>query len=227
MKKLIFIALMLFSSLSFADRVDDLNAFGIQEYCEVTTRFFHGGVDGNQSGYARKLSQAKREFQELLEHGIPLPKDSMWVVGWDELTQREKDFMSGIAFQGWDAAQEFKNKGQEIDVSKMTQIYFEGCAAKRAEQRVKPGAKINFIQTASSEKIAKPSEEQCKDMIYDAATISENIMTEEYTQEEMEGFAKKNLTGTRLDKVLEQIKSAYGWSGDIKEWYDSQVKGCD
>lgn len=238
-KKAVGIALMLFSTFAMADRIDELNGYNIQEYCSVTTRFFHGGADGNKSGYARKLGQVRPEFYEYLEHHVPLPKDSMWVTEWDQLSKKEQDFMAGITFEGWDAVQEFKNKDIVPDVDRMTQTYFEGCLAKRAASQVTPAPvhkdRINLRVAysddlrAQNEQFAKPTQETCDTIEFDTGVIG-GAISDGMPMEELQAFAAKAIPelGTeRYNRITRQIKEAYAWDGPFVEWIAKEMKGCN
>lgn len=235
MKKLIFAVLMLFSSFVFADRVDITNSWPTGAYCQQVTEFFKDGVIAHGTGYARSIKQLPVEYIELLRNHTPLPKDSMWNMGWDQLTKREQDFMSKRIFEGWDVAESFKAKNQELSLDlrdKLVQTYFEGCIAKRTKeqlrQRMAPGEKVNFITAASSEKVAKPSDEVCNELKADTEIIGESISNGD-PMGDLAGLAARaeDISDERRARILEMIPRAYGWDGTFVSWQELEMKGCD
>lgn len=232
MKKLIFAVLMLFSGYAAADRVDTLESWDTAHYCMQTAEFYHAGADGNKSGYPRLIKQMPDYFIELLEHHTPLPKDAMWAMQWDQLNPREQEFQSSVVYLGWDDVQALKAKVEVTDdmVDKMTNIYFQNCAQDRAKQKVAPKLKVSFDvypRIASSEKIAKPNAMECDELIQDTDIIIGAIQ-EGITEEQLIGFAQasKELSPERLERILAQIKMAYGWDGDLQEWKERVTNGC-
>lgn len=95
------------------DRVDIVESLNPLEYCTVVVEQFYQGADARAAGYERKLSDALA-VHEMVEHGLPLPKDSMWVMYWNTLNDREKEWMSKHVFEGWDKADEIFKSGVEV-----------------------------------------------------------------------------------------------------------------
>jgi hypothetical protein len=234
--KFIGIVMLMFSSFALADRVDTLETWPIKEYCSQLTEFFNEGAESNVGGFARKISPVTPEVLELAEHNKPLPRESMWVFEWNQLNDRERAFMSAIVFEGWDAVESLKNKDVVVDnnvVSKMSQIYFEGCVAKRAEKQVKPqGPKTRIhynLKTASNKNIAKPSQQTCTDLEWDIKVIGEAI-SDGIPQHELENFARKSISvlgEDRLIRILRQIDGAYTFDGTFDEWASKELQDCN
>lgn len=139
MKKLIFAVLMLFSSIAFADRVDIIENSTDMDYCSSTTAMFHAGANARVGGVAREINELDKKYYPMIEHGFEgLPKDSMWVIGWDQMNDREKEFMKKKVFAGWDEADSILNKNASLtdeDLVGMAQIYFEGCMYQRTKEK--------------------------------------------------------------------------------------------
>lgn len=225
-------AALCFAAPAKADRLDTLNTYDVRAYCDVTTRFFNGGADGNKTGHARKISQVRPEFYEYLEHHVPLPKNSMWVTEWDSLSKVEQAFMEGITFEGWDAYEEFKKHNVDPDVELMTQTYFEGCLEKRTKEQVSPKTKIDFHKTASSQTIAKNiREDLCSNIKSDIYTIAEEVVMNRYNSEELKKFAAEAFKDTepiRFFRIEKQIDDAFVYGTErIEEWIAKELKACE
>jgi hypothetical protein len=155
--KNLFLSLFVFGLISCsparADRVDDLNAFDMISYCQATAQMYHGGADSNATGFARVIRQMPVEFVvEYLEHMLPLPKDAMWIMQWDQLKDREKAFMTKIVFEGWDKVQEIKDSGVKVPddyVNQITETYFNRCLEIKSSE-------ATYKKTASSQRIIEP-----------------------------------------------------------------------
>ena len=127
------------------DKVDVFKAMPMEQQCEGETEWFRDGAEHAVLGYARGIKEMPREYMEYLEHGIPLPKDSMWVMGWNLLTPKEQDFMKKYVFEGYDAATAILAKDHKItdeELDEMAQTYFDKCAYDKTQERVRPGAEI-------------------------------------------------------------------------------------
>lgn len=216
-----------------ADRVDSLESRSVTDYCMQKAEFFHGGVNGFLYGRARKVSQPTPEIIELFEHGVPMPKDSMWVVEWNQLTDREKAFMEKVIFEGWDEAKKLSDSGTKPDIDRMTQTYFEGCLYKRTKETHAPKTRVDLeteigIKVASSSAIAKPSKETCDEIRIDVKVIGEAV-SDGVPEDDLMRHARMapDLESDRLERILRQIKEAYAWDGPFQEWIDKELKGCD
>src|SRR6185295_3908250 len=170
------------------------------------------------NGHARKLTAMTPTIVELMEHHEPLPKDAMYVPEFDSLTDREKQWMSTNVLLGYDEAAKHKDLTDEQAV-KMTQTVFEGCMYKRSGQK-----RLNFIQTASSEKILE--EQFCKDRLYDINKIV-GALERRIPQQYAEKVAKNSpeLSPDRLAMILLMIDEAYH-STNLIEWMKSRAKDC-
>lgn len=242
MKKILFGLLMLLSSIAFADRTDALIKGPDMPFCGETARFFSSGVNGNADGYARKVSKIKPEHIEYLEHRLPLPHDSMWVMGAQDYSDKEFQFIADLAIKGWDELQKLKDKGVEITADlkdKMAQTYFEGCMYDRTQQRVRPhgdketDAGMHKVQddlrASQNEAFAKKTEQECNLIKFDVEII-DGAKASGVDQEALEGFAKKHsleFEEGRLDRILRQIKEYYAWEGTYDEFLSKEMKGCD
>lgn len=232
MKKLIAIALLLFSSYAMADRVDIMEAWETAPYCMQKAEFYHAGAEGNKSGYPRVIKQMPGSFVELLEHYKPLPKEAMWAMQWNQLSPREQEFQSEIVYLGWDDVQSLKGRKVEITddvLDKMTNIYFQTCVDLRDKIKAAPKTKVNhIIKTASSAQVAKPSAMVCEELVFDTNVIV-GAKSENVPEESLISFAQssKELSPERLERVIAQIKLAYGWSGDMDEWAARMTEGCN
>lgn len=171
MKKLIFTILMLFSSISFANRIDSLNAGTDMDYCGTTAEFFFRGADARFHGFARGLRELPKEYYSLLELGADkLPRESMWVINWNDLTPEEQTFMGDIAYQGWDAVDDLIKKNVKLDneiVEGLGQTYFNGCMYNRTkEKRVSnPIHKTASSRAMYCEIKAKTTYNKCMDAV--------------------------------------------------------------
>lgn len=231
--------------LANADRLDKLNAFPVTQYCMQVTDFFKNGMEARRDGYARKISQLTPEGAELLEHHQPLPKDSMWNMGWDQLNAREKQFMQDRVFEGWDVGDDLIKASRELDydtVERSAQTYFDRCIEKRSEilhspkTRIKDcteGCNLEFHRVASNQNIGDKSPELCKEIKWDVEVIT-GAIEENVSEDALATFAVKSqrqgdLTEERLNRILTQIRSAYEWAATkpIDEWAANELKGCD
>lgn len=102
-KKLLISTILLFSSTAFADRVDTVESWSDLDYCDVRVEQFVRGADARNGGHARELKRATDEIVELAKHNM-VPKDGMYVLFWDQLSPREKEWMASNVFDGWDFA---------------------------------------------------------------------------------------------------------------------------
>lgn len=243
MKKMLFGLMMLFSSIAFADRTDALIKGPDMPFCGETARFFSSGVNGNADGYARKVSKIRPEHIEYLEHRLPLPHDSMWVMGAQDYSDKEFQFIADLAIKGWDELQKIKDKGVEITPDlkdKMVQTYFEGCMYDRTQQRVRPqGDKETDsgmhkvvdkgVGIAQNEAFAKKTESECNFIKFDLEII-DGAKTQGVDQAALEGFARNHsieFEAGRIDRILRQIKEYYAWEGSYDEFLTKEMKGCD
>lgn len=123
--------LCLLPSQSRADRLDVLETYPAVEYCKQVTGMFYAGADAKAHGFARKIEPVTPMIIEMIEHRIPLPKSAIWAHDWQQLNDREKEFMALHVFAGWDAV----NDPDEVDAK--SQQFFEACVRFRvAEKRI-------------------------------------------------------------------------------------------
>ena len=118
---------------AFADRVDILESMTDKDYCSVVADQFYAGVQSQQSGHKRELRHASKEILELAEHG-QLPKDAMYVPEWDELSDRDKAFITQNVMDGYDEAGKIPQLTEEMGL-KMGQAVFERCMYERTKQK--------------------------------------------------------------------------------------------
>jgi len=136
LKNMIVVALLgLFVLLPYqakADRLDILETYNSVEYCKQVTGMFYSGAQSRVDGHARVIKQPGPVEIGMMEHRLPLPKSAIWAMQWNELNDREKEFMSLHVFLGYDS-----NPKDEDEASASAQAFFEACIRHRvAEKRI-------------------------------------------------------------------------------------------
>lgn len=124
--------LCLLSQSSRADRLDLLETYPTVEYCKQVTGMFYSGAVSKVNGHARVIKDADDRITAAIEHRLPLPKDAIWAPQWQDLNEREQEFMSRHVFMGYDSG-----ATDEDEAAVITQKFFEACVRHRvAEKRL-------------------------------------------------------------------------------------------
>lgn len=227
---LLLLGLSLFTQAR-ADRVDTIEAMSDMDYCSVVADQFYAGALAQINGSARVLTALTPVVVEMLEHGMPIPKDAMYVPEFDSLTDREKQWMATNVLLGYDEAA--KVKATDEQAKKMTQTLFEGCMYKRTAQKrvdAKPTTPpTDLISVASSEGLTRRIQEcreLLRDQLYIADAMMNNIPKRLVIQKAQNA---SNLTPEHKREVLKLIDEAYS-SPDPAAWvaiaWDACVDGA-
>lgn len=115
-----------------ADRLDTLETYAPIPYCKEITGMFYSGALSKVNGFAKVIKPADATIIAMIEHKLPLPKSAIWATQWDQLNDREKEFMTFYVFAGYDSGAE-----SEDEAAQKAQGFFETCVRYRvAEKRI-------------------------------------------------------------------------------------------
>lgn len=106
------LSLMIHVPAALADKTDELGKLPIAAQCQQKADIVKGGIVARNSGFERKISNTEEHMvHEWIEQGRvddfgnPIaPRESMWVIGWNKLSDRDQMLFSELAFLGWDVA---------------------------------------------------------------------------------------------------------------------------
>lgn len=180
MNKLIVLALwFVLCSIAdaLADNTEELSKLPLQAQCEQKAAIVEGGIVARNSDFARKISHADEvmvhrwiEQGRVDEWGNPVaPRESMWVIGWNAMSDDDQALFTDHAFLGWDVADEkivaelARARKSDPDWTGQVNIYLmpgwvrdtldnfmQRCMETAAPSREHD---VRFIKTASSEKV--------------------------------------------------------------------------
>lgn len=208
-----------------ADRVDVIENMSDMDYCSVVADQFYAGALAQIGGSARKLTALTPVVVEMLEHGMPIPKDAMYVPEFDSLTDREKSWMATNVLLGYDEAA--KVKATDEQAKKMTQTLFESCMYKRtAQKRTEAKPVIPRMQmVASSEGLTRRIQE-CRELLRDQLYIGDAMMNNIPKRLVVQKAQNaSNLTTEHKLEVLKLIDEAYS-SPDPAAWVSNAWDAC-
>ena len=131
MKKLLAIAMLVFSTLAFADRASDLIAGDDGEYCQASAIWYNAGMRAADAGWK---SREFREFTKDMEGLTELPKDAMFVPEWSTFTDDDKALLTTHVLAGFDDSKKY-GKLEPEQISELSQAYFDGCMKHRSKKQ--------------------------------------------------------------------------------------------
>ncbi len=162
-----------------ADQLDLFNKQHIEKQCGWKVRAFLTAVESRETGHSRKIIHIDKELMEewiasgrvkrLPDGQVVMPKDGMYVPNWNNLSQREKDFIAKWVYYGWDMADAWIKAGNEAMVQRepewagklnamiapetkgqWAQDVWEQCLYEYGKEKASK-IRINFIKTQSEE----------------------------------------------------------------------------
>lgn len=95
-----------------ADLTDEMMKLPPLGQCQQKAMVFEAGLLARNSEFARKISHVDdATVHGWVEQGLvddqgnpSAPKETMWVLGWDHLSDRDRALYESLAFLGWDKA---------------------------------------------------------------------------------------------------------------------------
>jgi len=210
-----------------ADRADDLVQMTDMDYCSTTADMVVGGITSEIAGHKREIRNASAAILEMAEHGIPLPKDAMYVQGWNKMTEHEQEFMKQFTFLGYDQAA--TNPGlTDEEGMKLAQKYFEACMYQRTKE--KHSSSGYLIHAASSQGLNDPEHGKEMECLHEANGAYQMI------NEVRKGIPKDKWftvfpipSGFSVDateRIQNVVAGAYEWKGTPKEYAHQVYQDC-
>lgn len=213
------VAVSMLTPVHAGERSDYINSLEPSEYCEVIADQFYAGVLGKLYGSAREFKHSTPEVLENMEHGIPLPKDGLYVFEWDKLDAAEKAFVRQHVLAGYDKATPDLT---DQDALAMGQAYFDACMEARKSLK-----HTGFIRVEALENI-NPAKRysQCAELLYDYAFIGKAIKHGRDC-DDMKKVARETdgVSDERRAKILRILNEACA-APDIEAWFEGYYKAC-
>lgn len=155
--------LLLPALLHAGQRMDYINTLEPADYCEVVADQFYAGALGRLYGSVRELKASTPAIIESLEHGLPLPKDGLYVLDWDKLDAIERAFVARHVLGGYDRATPDMD---ETQVLALAQAHYDACMeSRKTHKRTDVG---RFIRAEALENVAPAKRlAQCTEWLAD------------------------------------------------------------
>lgn len=215
-----------FSSVGYAgDRSDYINSLDPEDYCGVVADQYYAGVLGKLYGSVRELKATTAEILENLEHGIPLPKDALYVHNWDQLDDAEKAFVRSHVLKGYDkATPDLTDEAAQA----LGQDYFDGCLEARKSQK-RTDVFPRFIKVEALENVAPAKRfSQCKEWLTDYNVIGIAVRSGRDCDQMKEwNQTTEGVEEGRRAKITRIVNEACAVGKDgVDAWFEEYSKKC-
>jgi hypothetical protein len=222
---LFFTALSLLPGLNQAhagDRLDIVLAMDQKDYCEIVADEFYAGVIGKLYGSAREFKPTTKSIIENLEHGIPLPKDALYVVDWDNMSERDKAFVQQHVLLGYDEAAKIGRDLTDEETKAMGKAYFDRCMMDRLTAvDDSPFKKVEALENVNPAKRIAMCSEWLADYKFIALAIKHGRDCDD-----MKDWTRntEGVQEARRAKISRLLDEACGH--DPEAWYETYAKKC-
>ena len=205
------------------DRLDVVLSMEHKDYCEVVADEFYAGVIGKLYGSAREFKPTTHAIMENLEHGIPLPKDGLYVVDWDKMSDRDKAFVRQHVLLGYDEAAKIGRDLSEEETRAMGQAYYDRCMADRvtAVEDTSPFVKVEALENVNPAKRYAMCTEWLSDYKFIALAVKHG-----HDCDDMKEWTKttEGVHDARRAKIGRLLDEVCGHDPDA--WFESYSKQC-
>jgi hypothetical protein len=215
-------ALLTFNmSAQAGDRLDIVLSMEHEDYCGVIADQFLAGILGELYGSARKLKASTPQIMENLEHGIPLPKDALYVTDWEKLSDRDKAFVEEHVLRGYDEAAKIGRELAENETRAMAQAYFDRCMSDKVTAIDSPFRKVEALENVNPAKRFA----QCTEWLSDHRSIALFIKHGRDCDEMKEWTQNtEGVHDARRAKISRLLNEVCGKDPDA--WYEAYSKQC-
>jgi hypothetical protein len=213
--------LLSFNMPAQADRLDIVMAMDQKDYCGIVADQFYAGIIGKVYGAAREFKPATPDIIEKMEHGVPLPKDALYVIDWEELSDRDKSFVLEHVLLGYDEAAKIGRQLTEDETRAMGQAYFDSCMQNKLTAIDSPFRKVEALENVNPAKRFA----QCTQWLSDHRSIAQFIKHGRDC-DEMKDWTKntEGVQDERRAKISRLLNEVCGKDPDA--WYESYSKQC-
>src|SRR3954466_868452 len=203
------------------DKLDIVLAMDQKDYCEIVADEFYAGVIGKLYGSAREFKPTTQSIIENLEHGIPLPKDALYVVDWENMSDRDKAFVQEHVLLGYDEAAKIGRELTEDETKAMGQAYFNRCMQDRLTAVDSPFRKVEALENVNPAKRVAMCSEWLSDHKFIALAVKHGRDCDD-----MKDWTKntEGVQDTRRAKISRLLDEVCGHDPDA--WYESYSKKC-
>src|SRR4051812_42383769 len=203
------------------DKLDIVLAMDQKDYCEIVADEFYAGVIGKLYGSAREFKPTTQSIIENLEHGIPLPKDALYVVDWENMSDRDKAFVQEHVLLGYDEAAKIGRELTEDETKAMGQAYFNRCMQDRLTAVDSPYRKVEALENINPAKRVAMCTEWLADYKFLALAVKHGRDCDD-----MKDWTRntEGVQEARRAKISRLLDEACGH--DPEAWYETYAKKC-
>lgn len=111
-----------------ADELDTFNNMPVKERCDWSVNTFLSAIEAREQEHARQIFHVDRDLMEqMIADGrvkkdmygrVMMPKDGMYVNGWNNISERSQQFISELIYFGWDMADSWINASIKAEEAK-------------------------------------------------------------------------------------------------------------
>lgn len=205
-------------------RLDNMRSMDTEDYCTVVADQFLAGVLNQAYGSAREFKATTPAIVEMVEHGLPLPKDAMYVLEWDDHTPAEKEFLRQHVLEGYDEAAKIGREVTEEEAVEMARAYFSKCMREPRASLSSPFLHVEALENVAPAKRLSQCTEWLSDYKFVALAVKHGRDCDQMKEwnQTVEGVADERRA--KITRLVSEACAA-GKEG-VDAWFEEYSRQC-